>query len=79
MPFYQCIVPIGVITTDMKQEIVDEITRIHCEATGALPRFVQIQFEEVNPGNVFQDRKLSSAIRLHVRMQVGRLKYDIRC
>jgi phenylpyruvate tautomerase PptA (4-oxalocrotonate tautomerase family) len=72
MPFYQCIAPIGVITADMKQEIVDEITRIHCEATGGLPRFVQVQFDEVNPENVFQNRKLSSAIRLHVRMRAGR-------
>ena len=72
MPFYQCIAPIGVITADMKQEIVDEITGIHCEATSGLPRFVQIQFDEVNPENVFQNRKLSSAIRLHVRMRAGR-------
>lgn len=72
MPFYQCIAPIGVITTGMKQEIVDEITRIHCAATRGLPRFVQIQSDEVNPENVFQDRKLSSAIRLHVRMRAGR-------
>src|ERR1700739_342706 len=56
MPFYQCIAPIGVITADMKQEIVDEITRIHCEATGGLPRFVQIQFDEEKPENAFQER-----------------------
>jgi hypothetical protein len=41
MPFYQCIAPIGVIKPDMRQEIVDEITRIHCEATGGLALFVQ--------------------------------------
>src|SRR5260370_13715566 len=72
MTFYQCIAAIGVITADMKTEIVDEITRIHCEATGGLPLFVQVQFDEVNPENVFQNRKLSSAIRLHVRMRAGR-------
>jgi phenylpyruvate tautomerase PptA (4-oxalocrotonate tautomerase family) len=35
MPFYQCIAPIGVIAADMKQEIVDEITRIHCGSPSA--------------------------------------------
>jgi phenylpyruvate tautomerase PptA (4-oxalocrotonate tautomerase family) len=50
MPFYRCIAPIGVITADRKQEIVDEITRIHCQATGGLPRFVQVQFDEVLAG-----------------------------
>jgi phenylpyruvate tautomerase PptA (4-oxalocrotonate tautomerase family) len=72
MPFYQCIAPIGVIAPDMRQEIVDEITRIHCEATGGLPRFVQVQFDEVSPDNVFQNRTFSSAVRLHVRMRAGR-------
>lgn len=32
---------------------------------------LQVQFDEVNPENVFQNRKLFSAIRLHVRMRAG--------
>jgi phenylpyruvate tautomerase PptA (4-oxalocrotonate tautomerase family) len=46
--------------------------RIHCEATGSLPRFVQIQFEEVKPGDVFQNGKPSRAVRLHARIRAGR-------
>ncbi|WP_158807348.1 tautomerase family protein [Beijerinckia sp. L45] len=69
MPFYHCIAPVGLITSDMKQEIVDEITRIHCEATGGLALFVQVQFDEVLQENVFQNGRLSSAIRLHIRMR----------
>src|SRR4029077_5278390 len=38
----------------------------------ALPRFVQIQFEEVKPGDVFQDGKPSRAVRLHGRIRAGR-------
>jgi phenylpyruvate tautomerase PptA (4-oxalocrotonate tautomerase family) len=72
MPFYQCIAPVGVISVEMRQEIVQEITRIHCDATGGLPLFVQVQFDEVKPENVFQNGKFSSAIRLHVRMRAGR-------
>jgi phenylpyruvate tautomerase PptA (4-oxalocrotonate tautomerase family) len=49
-----------------------EITRIHCETTGALPRFVQIQFEEVKPGDTFQNGKPSRAVRLHGRIRAGR-------
>ena len=72
MPFYQCITLAGTLAQDQKEEIVSEITRIHCEATGGLPLFVQIQFEEVKPGDVFQNGKPSRAVRLHARIRAGR-------
>ena len=37
-----------------------------------LPIFVQVQFEEVKPGDVFQNGKLSRAVRLHARIRAGR-------
>src|ERR1700736_3214588 len=37
-----------------------------------LPRFVQILFEEVRPGDVFQNGKPSQAVRLHGRIRAGR-------
>ena len=72
MPFYQCITLAGTLAQEQKEEIVRDITRIHCETTDALPRFVQIQFEEVKPGDVFQDGKPSRAVRLHGRIRAGR-------
>jgi len=72
MPFYQCISLVGTLAQEQKQEIVRDITRIHCETTGALPRFVQIQFEEVKPGDVFQNGRPSRAVRLHGRIRAGR-------
>ncbi|WP_027581685.1 tautomerase family protein [Bradyrhizobium sp. Ai1a-2] len=72
MPFYHCLGPTGLFTQAIKQEIADEITRIHCEATGALSYFIQVQFEEVDPSNVFQNRKPSTAVRLHARIRAGR-------
>jgi phenylpyruvate tautomerase PptA (4-oxalocrotonate tautomerase family) len=72
MPFYRCITLVGMLAQELKEEIVREITRIHCEATGALPRFVQILFEEVRPGDVFQNGKPSQAVRLHGRIRAGR-------
>ena len=72
MPFYRCITLAGTLAQEQKEEIVRDITRIHCEATGALPRFVQIQFEEVKPGDAFQNGKPSRAVRLHGRIRAGR-------
>jgi len=72
MPFYQCITLVGTLAQEQKEEIVRDITRIHCEATGSLPLFVQIQFEEVEPGDVFQNGKPSRAVRLHARIRAGR-------
>jgi phenylpyruvate tautomerase PptA (4-oxalocrotonate tautomerase family) len=72
MPFYQCITLAGMLAQEQKEEIVRDVTRIHCETTGALPRFVQIQFEEVKPGDVFQNGKPSRAVRLHGRIRAGR-------
>jgi phenylpyruvate tautomerase PptA (4-oxalocrotonate tautomerase family) len=72
MPFYQCVTLVGTLAQEQKEEIVRDITRIHCEATGALPRFVQIQFEEVKPGDVFQNGEPSRGVRLHGRIRAGR-------
>jgi phenylpyruvate tautomerase PptA (4-oxalocrotonate tautomerase family) len=72
VPFHQCIVLVGTLAQEQKEEIVRDITRIHCETTGALPRFVQIQFDEVKPGDVFQNGKPSRAVRLHGRIRAGR-------
>ena len=72
MPFYRCITLVGTLAQEQKEEIVRDITRLHCEATGALPRFVQVQFEEVKPNDVFQNGKRSRAVRLHGRIRAGR-------
>jgi phenylpyruvate tautomerase PptA (4-oxalocrotonate tautomerase family) len=72
MPFYHCISLVGSLLQEQKEEIVREVTRIHCQETGGLPRFIQIQFDEVTSDNVFQNGKPSSAIRLHARIRAGR-------
>jgi phenylpyruvate tautomerase PptA (4-oxalocrotonate tautomerase family) len=72
MPFYKCISLAGTLEQSQKEEIVSEITSIHCEATGGLPRFVQIQFVEVKPNDVFQNGKPSRAVRLQARIRASR-------
>jgi phenylpyruvate tautomerase PptA (4-oxalocrotonate tautomerase family) len=53
MPTYVCTVMEGRLSTDQKSRIAAEITRIHCEVTGAPTFFAQVIFEEVKPGNYF--------------------------
>jgi phenylpyruvate tautomerase PptA (4-oxalocrotonate tautomerase family) len=53
MPTYVCTVKEGRLSPDQKNGIAREITRIHCEVTGAPGYFAQVIFEEVKPGSYF--------------------------
>jgi phenylpyruvate tautomerase PptA (4-oxalocrotonate tautomerase family) len=53
MPTYACTIKEGRLSPDQKSRIAGEITRIHCEVTGAPTFFAQVIFDEVKPGNYF--------------------------
>ena len=53
MPTYVCTIKEARLSPDQKSRIAGEITRIHCEVTGAPTFFAQVIFEEVKPGNYF--------------------------
>ncbi len=53
MPTYFCTTSEGRLTVDQKSKIAAEITRVHCEVTGAPSFFAQVIFQEVKPGNYF--------------------------
>ena len=53
MPTYFCTTPEGRLTSEQKSKIAGEITRIHCEVTGAPGFFAQVIFQEVKPGDYF--------------------------
>ena len=53
MPTYVCTTLEGRLTADQKGKIASEITRVHCEVTGAPSYFAQVIFDEVKPGNYF--------------------------
>jgi len=72
MPFYHCLTPPGTLDLAARQELANAITDTHCENTGGLALFVQVQFEEVDTSNMFQNKKRSEAVRLHIRMRAGR-------
>ena len=44
MPVYQCSVSPARLDDAKRQQIASEITRIHCEATGAPPDFAHVLF-----------------------------------
>ena len=46
MPLYMCNAAKGAIADDAKSKIAADITRIHCEVTGAPPQFVHAFFLE---------------------------------
>ena len=53
MPIYTCSAPSGELTGEQKAAIAAEITRIHCEVTGAPAAFVHVFFHDLAPGNAF--------------------------
>ena len=41
MPIYQCISPEGLLDESARGKLAEEITRIHCDATGVPRTFVK--------------------------------------
>jgi phenylpyruvate tautomerase PptA (4-oxalocrotonate tautomerase family) len=50
MPYYQVLMPEGVLTSSSRSKIAKEITPIHCEETGAPESFVHVRFQEIKKG-----------------------------
>ncbi len=72
MPFYECFVPEGTLSADQKAGIAKEITRIHCEVTGAPESFVTVVFHSVQRGILFTAGEPSSAVRIRGSIRAGR-------
>jgi len=72
MPIYQCYSPTGLLTESAKAEIADEITTIHCNATGAPDLFVNVLFQEIPEGDCFVGRKPSTHSYLMGFIRQGR-------
>lgn len=53
MPVYQVAAFEGTLDDAERARLAEEITRIHCEATGAPALFVHVVFQDVEPGRVF--------------------------
>ena len=58
MPMYQCQSPAGTLADSVRPELVKEITRIHCENTGAPSSFVHVIFQDLPAGAHYRDNKV---------------------
>ena len=72
MPIYQCISPEGLIDESVRGKLAEEITRIHCDATGVPPSFVTVMFLDVPSGSYFVAGKPSAHSVLNGAIRVGR-------
>jgi phenylpyruvate tautomerase PptA (4-oxalocrotonate tautomerase family) len=52
MPLYRCTVAEGLTTLEQRSLIAKEITRIHCDVTGAPPSFVHAFFADDREGRL---------------------------
>jgi phenylpyruvate tautomerase PptA (4-oxalocrotonate tautomerase family) len=53
MPVYPCYSPKGLLTQSVKAKIAEEITSIHCNATGAPELYVNVLFHDTSEGDCF--------------------------
>jgi phenylpyruvate tautomerase PptA (4-oxalocrotonate tautomerase family) len=72
MPIYQCTSPEGLLDESARVKLAEEITRIHCGATGVPPSFVNVMFLDVPSGRYFVAGKPSTHSVLNGAIRVGR-------
>lgn len=72
MPIYQCISPEGLLDESQRENIAGEITRIHCDATGAPRSFVNVVFQDMPNGRVFTGASRSTHSILFGDIRAGR-------
>lgn len=69
MPVYQCVARQGSVKLEQRRALAAELTRIHCDATGAAREFVDVLFLEVpeedgfTAGGPLQTSRITGYIR----------------
>lgn len=72
MPLYECATTAGTLSDEQRRTLAAEITRIHCEATGAPFEFVHVVFPELPAGRSFTAGKPSAPTLIRGQMRAGR-------
>jgi phenylpyruvate tautomerase PptA (4-oxalocrotonate tautomerase family) len=72
MPFYQCQTPEGLLDETKRAKLANEITRIHCEMTGAPRMFVHVAFVEAKRGTCYSGGELSKVSFVFANWRAGR-------
>ena len=73
MPLYRCTVAEGLTTFEQRSLISKEITRIHCEITGAPPEFVHAFFAEDADGQLPDGQQAFVLGSIHLPRACGHL------
>jgi phenylpyruvate tautomerase PptA (4-oxalocrotonate tautomerase family) len=71
MPIYQCISTEGLLDESVRGKLAEEITRIHCDATGVPPSFVNVIFIEVPNGRYFVAGKPATHSLVNGAIRIG--------
>ena len=71
MPIYQCISREGLLTESTRGKLAEEITRIHCDATGVPPSYVNVIFISVPVGRYFVAGKPAANSAVSGAIRVG--------
>jgi phenylpyruvate tautomerase PptA (4-oxalocrotonate tautomerase family) len=71
VPIYQCSSPEGLIDESARARLAEEITRIHCDATGVPPSFVNVIFTDVPEGRYFVAGKPAAHSFLNAAIRAG--------
>lgn len=72
MPQYRCLVQQSRFSKETKAELAREITRVHCELTGAPAHFVHVLFSEFAPGDWFTAAEPSGFSIVNAFIRAGR-------
>ena len=71
MPIYQCSSPEGLLDASVRGKLAEEITRIHCGATGVPPSYVNVIFTDVPDGKYFVAGKPAAHSFLNAAIRAG--------
>ncbi len=72
MPQYRCLVQEGRFSKEVKAQLAREITRVHCELTGAPAHFVHVLFSEFGAGDWFTAGEQSRFSTVNAFIRAGR-------
>jgi phenylpyruvate tautomerase PptA (4-oxalocrotonate tautomerase family) len=72
MPIYQCFSPEGLLDESARVKLAEEITRVHCDATGIPPSFVNVMFFGLPDGRYFVAGKPSAHSVVNGAIRLGR-------
>jgi phenylpyruvate tautomerase PptA (4-oxalocrotonate tautomerase family) len=68
LPYYQLLMPEGVLTFSSRSTIAKEITHIHCEETGAPESFVHVHFEDIREGTQYTAGEIDDKVGIFLGM-----------